>query len=69
MHLVETYEGQAAIRNSVCFFLFPFNDTELAKADRLEIWGSSFNDPGEDFTEYRLIKNGVAINTKRQAGY
>ena len=45
------------------------DQTEVEKADRYEIWGSSFNDPGADFNELVLFKNNAEIYRKRIAGY
>ena len=70
MHIVSTSKGdvtRSAMRSP------PFGpDFELAiaeKADRLEVWGSSFSDPGPDFCEFRLFKGDEQIGTKRVDGY
>lgn len=46
-----------------------FSSEEAAQADTLEMWGTSFSDPGDDFVEYRLLKEGQIVHTKRFAGY
>jgi hypothetical protein len=46
-----------------------FDHALASKADRMEVWGSSFVDPGPDFCEYRLFEKGVRIATKRVDGY
>ena len=46
-----------------------FSTDIVAQADTLEMWGSSFTDPGDDFVEYRLLKKGQVVQTKRFAGY
>jgi hypothetical protein len=49
---------------------FPkFTLDEVKDADKMEHWGSSFNDPGDDFNEFRVIKNDEIILTKRVDGY
>jgi len=38
--------------------------------EKLEVWGSSLNDPGEDWTEFQAINGaGKMIACKREAGY
>ena len=32
-----------------------FSPDEALAASRMEIWGSSFSDPGDDWCEYRLL--------------
>jgi hypothetical protein len=40
-------------------------DTEV-----IEIWASSFNDPGPDYCEFRFLDSqGRVLGTKRQEGY
>jgi hypothetical protein len=39
------------------------------KADRCEIWGTSFNDVGGDYCEYRFFDGVYAVGTQRVAGY
>jgi len=46
-----------------------FSQEQVDQADRLEVWGSSFTDAGEDFCEYRLFEKGQQIATKRVAGF
>lgn len=46
-----------------------FSSEVAAKADRLEIWGSSFEDAGPDFTEFRLMAGDVVIEKRRVLGY
>ena len=46
-----------------------FSSETVAQADTMEIWGSSFTDSGEDFVEYRLLKNGHVMQMQRFPGY
>jgi hypothetical protein len=40
------------------------------RAAKMQVWGSSFNDPGDDFCEFVLLDaNGVVIDRRRVAGY
>jgi len=41
----------------------------VAKADRLEVWSSSFNDPGPDRNEFRLMAGSECLATVHQSGY
>jgi hypothetical protein len=69
MHLVETVKDRDQMCEKPPFGAgFP---RELAeKADHMEWWGSSFDDPGDDYNEYKLVgANGQVIATKRVAGY
>jgi len=56
MYLLETIDPTTwRDRNAADYF----TAEELARANRLEIWASSFNDPGPDFCEYRLLRAGA----------
>ena len=47
-----------------------FTEEEANQAAFYEVWGSSFNDPGPDFCEFKLLdKDKNIIKTKRIAGY
>ena len=39
------------------------------KPTKLELWGSSFDDQGEDFCEYRLFNGEQMVASKRVGGY
>jgi hypothetical protein len=50
--------------------LFPkFPDYLIEKATKMELWGSSFKDPGPDFCEFRLFEGEELIGTKVVQGY
>ena len=38
-------------------------------ADRMEVWGSSFKDPGPDYCEFRLMKGTKVLEVRRVEGY
>lgn len=71
-YLIDTVQGDAlasaATRTPPCG---PgFTAADLAAASTLQIWGSSFNDPGEDWCEYRLFDaQGRQIGSRRLGGY
>jgi hypothetical protein len=46
-----------------------FDLDDVEKADKLEVWGSSFTDAGEDYCVYKLFKDNKEIKSKRVAGY
>ena len=72
MHLVETQSGDAARRSAASAPPFGpgFPAEVVQKTERLEVWGTSFSDPGPDFCEFRAFdKEGVEIECKRLAGY
>jgi len=42
----------------------------LSEVARVELWVSSFNDPGQDWNEFRLFDGkGRVIHTRRFDGY
>lgn len=47
-----------------------FSKVSAAHSAKMEVWGSSFTDEGDDYCEYRLIsEGGKTIATKRIKGY
>jgi hypothetical protein len=46
-----------------------FDRGAVETADRMEIWGSSFSDPGDDYTEFVLFAGDHEVARKRVAGY
>jgi len=70
MHLIDRYEGNEEVKIVAgCFLGVKFSDDEIAQADRMEVWGSSFKDPGPDFCEYRLVKDGETFAKQRTEAY
>lgn len=47
----------------------PFSDDLLQQADRVEIMGSSFEDPGPDWCEFRLMADEQCLESVRIPGY
>lgn len=47
----------------------PFDPGLVEQADRLEIHGSSFEDPGDDWCEFKLMLGTQCIASQRCAGY
>jgi len=46
-----------------------FTPGEVSEATRMEVWGSSFKDDGDDYCEFRLFKDNELIATRRVEGY
>ena len=46
-----------------------FLPVQVADADVLEVVGSRFTDPGPDWVEFRLLRDGQVIATRRKLGY
>jgi hypothetical protein len=46
-----------------------FSAEEADQADYMEIWGSPYEEPGLDRTEFRLIKDGVVFKVAEVGGY
>lgn len=47
-----------------------FPGAKVEKAERMEVWGSSFNDAGGDYCEFRLFDDaGRQIAQSRVDGY
>ena len=42
---------------------------QVKGATRMEIWGTSFHDPGPDYTEFRLFKGDRFLASSRIDGY
>jgi len=70
MYLVDTITEKNTIKRDPMITMFvSFPEADIDQADRLEVWGSSFNEGSEDCCEYRLMKGKEAIATKRVNGY
>ena len=37
--------------------------------DALEVWGSSFEDDGDDWTEFKAFRGDIQVGTWRVSGY
>jgi len=69
-YLFETQTGKTKIRDKLeNYCKGQFTEDEIQGAEKLEIWGSSFNDPGEDWCEYRLFFPGGKQKAIRIPGY
>lgn len=70
MYKTATYTDPAEILREVTQWVKTEGAESSAKrADTLEVWGSSFDDPGPDYCKYILRKGGVIIAEYRVEGY
>lgn len=72
MYLIERFSGERAqvVAQDRLPFGGGFDSETVSRLARLELWGSSFTDLGDDFCEYRLFDaDGRQIATKRVGGY
>lgn len=69
-YLYETHEGEqiAKVNSSLCGP--QFEEEAVASAAKMEVWGSSFNDPGPDWCRFDLLDaKGVKIVSRTTPGY
>jgi hypothetical protein len=72
MHLISECEGESAQAqaSSAAPFGPGFSDDVVEKTAKLTIMGSSFADPGPEFTEFEVLdKDGKSLGKRRLAGY
>jgi hypothetical protein len=67
MYLFETINNKPGATSAMATFgVRPPDDLDF---DTVEVWSSSFKDPGPDFNEFRLFKDGQKVETYRINGY
>ena len=66
---LKTETERESISNELISKCFSFKQSDINNADRFELWASSFNDAGDDFTELRLFKNNFIVKQIKQQGY
>ena len=72
MHRIEKHSGDTAREKAIASPPFgPEFDSETAAGiETLEIWGSSFTDPGPDCCEFRAFDStGTLISRRTLGGY
>lgn len=72
MHILEKHSGdQARAKAGESAPFGPgFAEDIVSKTETYEVWGSSINDPGDDFCEFRAMDtSGAVIAQRRVAGY
>jgi len=69
MYLQTTITDKARMQGDGMFRpIFP--EADIAKAEKLEIWCSSFSDGGDDFTTFNLVDTvGKVIASRSIGGY
>ena len=69
-NLYETHEGPQIAKVNGGFCGPQFDAETLSKGVKLEVWGSSFNDPGPDWCRFDLIDGeGTRIASHTEPGY
>lgn len=72
MHITQVHEGLEQVK-TIGLAKKPSgagcSPEQIEGCDRLEVWGTSFTDPGPDYTEFRFFKDGVPVRTERVEGY
>ena len=70
MHLVEKHTGDTARKTAIESPPFGpgFDAGIAAKIETLEVWGSSFKDPGSDCCEFRAFDSTGALIGRRTIG-
>ena len=76
MYLLQTY-NKADETNTHTFQMMAckspfgpnFSTYQVDNADSMEVWSSSFEDKGEDFNEFRLMKGNEIIENRTISGY
>lgn len=70
MHLYETKKGQAAAEFCAETLKLDPAQFDLASIDRVEIFGTDIDDPGDDYCEFRVIDNkDKVLAVRREMGY
>lgn len=70
MYLYDTIKGEKARQYCEDNLNMDPADWDLDAVNRIEIYGTSINDPGEDYCEYRVIDcQNKLIAVKRESGF
>lgn len=70
MHIYETIQGESAVK--FCEEKLKLDPTkfDLATVDRVEVYGTDIDDPGEDYCEFRVIDSKEkTLAVRREMGY
>ena len=68
MYLYQTITEKASMKGDGMFNP-SFAQEDINRSDRLEVWASSFEDAGGDFSIFRLMDGEIIIAEKRIEGY
>lgn len=70
MHLYDTLKGETARLYCETSLKMDPAVFDLDAVNRIEIFGTDINDPGEDYCEYRVIDcHNKLMAVRREAGY
>lgn len=69
-HIIETFQGPPARQKALEAPPFGPGFATNEAIERLELWGSSFSDPGDDWCEWRSFNaKGEKLISQRTPGY
>jgi len=70
-HLIGAYKGDEMEKKAAEQPPFGpgFNSEEIAEADKLLVEGSSFIDPGDDYTRFTLMRGLTKVAERKLGGY
>lgn len=70
MHLYDTIKGENARQYCETFLKLDPKKYDLTAVNRIEVFGTDIDDPGDDYCEYRVIdSNDKVMAVKRERGY
>lgn len=70
MHLYDTLKGETARQFCEAQLKMDNADWDICAINRVEVYGTELDDPGEDYCEYRVIDcNGKVMAVRREMGY
>jgi hypothetical protein len=70
-HLMHTHTGEVMEREAKTGAPFGpgFSQEQIDASDSMQVWGSSFSDPGGDYVEFKLFNGEKVVAERRLAGY
>ena len=70
MHLYETKKGEDAVKFCKDSLKLDPSQFDLASINRVEVFGTDIDDPGEDYCEFRVIDSKEKVMAvRREMGY
>jgi len=67
MYLYQTITDKDKMQDGG-MFMPVFKQADIDKADRMEVWASSFKDAGEDYNIFKLMLGNDTITERRMGG-
>jgi len=70
MHLYDTITGENARQYCQTVLKLDPANLDIAAVNRIEVFGTDLEDPGEDYCEYRIIDcHNKVMAVRRELGY